>query len=418
MSVNPGFGGQSFIPAALDKLRRVRELIDSQRPRDPPRDRRRRQGRQHRARSRAPAPIPSSPARRSSAKRITARSIAAMHASDRGCLTPNKAPAPGRREERRRGGPGAVGKRNDLVRSTSKTRIRSTCQIGSGSRSQHAACSQRVCGATKACRRASLRSSRGLASVADSAIRSRRRIHRADRGPSRSPSDARRRSGRAAVQPRANTMRSGSCAPVGIRVGTFGVHWRLLRSAWNAFQQPLRSPAACAGGRGGDEFWQFADVARRSHCARAPAPRKLRSTFRRTAMPRNIAIVEDEPLIRANYVEALTRLGYEVRGYASRSEAEAAFAQRLPELVIIDIGLGDEPEGGFELCRGLRAKSADLADHVPDRARFGFRRDFRPASRRRRLPRQGHLAASARRAHQRLVPSHGSAAQTGRRATP
>ena len=28
MSVNPGFGGQSFIPSALDKLRRARELID------------------------------------------------------------------------------------------------------------------------------------------------------------------------------------------------------------------------------------------------------------------------------------------------------------------------------------------------------------------------------------------------------
>jgi ribulose-phosphate 3-epimerase len=28
MSVNPGFGGQSFIPGALDKLRRVRDLID------------------------------------------------------------------------------------------------------------------------------------------------------------------------------------------------------------------------------------------------------------------------------------------------------------------------------------------------------------------------------------------------------
>src|SRR4051812_4918716 len=28
MSVNPGFGGQIFIPAALDKLKRVRELID------------------------------------------------------------------------------------------------------------------------------------------------------------------------------------------------------------------------------------------------------------------------------------------------------------------------------------------------------------------------------------------------------
>jgi ribulose-phosphate 3-epimerase len=28
MSVNPGFGGQSFIPSVLPKIRRVRELID------------------------------------------------------------------------------------------------------------------------------------------------------------------------------------------------------------------------------------------------------------------------------------------------------------------------------------------------------------------------------------------------------
>ena len=28
MSVNPGFGGQSFIPSALDKLRQVRKIID------------------------------------------------------------------------------------------------------------------------------------------------------------------------------------------------------------------------------------------------------------------------------------------------------------------------------------------------------------------------------------------------------
>src|SRR5215471_340772 len=77
-------------------------------------------------------------------------------------------------------------------------------------------------------------------------------------------------------------------------------------------------------------------------------------------MGRSIAIVEDEPLIRANYVEALTRFGYETRGYGSRHEASSAFAMRLPELVIIDIGLGDEPEGGFDLCRELRAKSATL----------------------------------------------------------
>jgi ribulose-phosphate 3-epimerase len=29
MSVNPGFGGQAFIPAALDKLRRARQMIDA-----------------------------------------------------------------------------------------------------------------------------------------------------------------------------------------------------------------------------------------------------------------------------------------------------------------------------------------------------------------------------------------------------
>jgi len=28
MSVNPGFGGQSFIPTALDKLRQARKIID------------------------------------------------------------------------------------------------------------------------------------------------------------------------------------------------------------------------------------------------------------------------------------------------------------------------------------------------------------------------------------------------------
>lgn len=77
-------------------------------------------------------------------------------------------------------------------------------------------------------------------------------------------------------------------------------------------------------------------------------------------MPRYIAIVEDEPLIRANYVEALNRLGYDAHGHASRSDALAAFATRLPELVIIDVGLGDEPEGGFDLCRALRAQSATL----------------------------------------------------------
>jgi len=77
-------------------------------------------------------------------------------------------------------------------------------------------------------------------------------------------------------------------------------------------------------------------------------------------MGRRIAIVEDEPAIRDNYAEALKRQGYEVSTYDSRSTAYAAFQQRLPELAIIDIGLNDEPEGGFDLCRDLRAMSESL----------------------------------------------------------
>jgi hypothetical protein len=33
-------------------------------------------------------------------------------------------------------------------------------------------------------------------------------------------------------------------------------------------------------------------------------------------MGRSVAIVEDEPAIRANYVEALNRVGYATQGYA------------------------------------------------------------------------------------------------------
>jgi two-component system, OmpR family, response regulator len=77
-------------------------------------------------------------------------------------------------------------------------------------------------------------------------------------------------------------------------------------------------------------------------------------------MSRRIAIVEDEPTIRANYTDVLKRQGYEVAAYADRSAAMAAFHTRLPDLALIDIGLGDDVDGGFALCRELRALSASL----------------------------------------------------------
>src|SRR3974390_2509447 len=77
-------------------------------------------------------------------------------------------------------------------------------------------------------------------------------------------------------------------------------------------------------------------------------------------MPRRIAIVEDDAAIRANTADALKKHGYEVAAYAGRGEALGAFRARLPALALIDIGRGDEPEGGFALCRELRAMSPAL----------------------------------------------------------
>jgi two-component system, OmpR family, response regulator len=76
--------------------------------------------------------------------------------------------------------------------------------------------------------------------------------------------------------------------------------------------------------------------------------------------PKLVAVVEDEAAIRDNYLAGLRRQGYRVAGYSSRKEALAAFENRLPDLVIIDVNLGAEVEGGFELCRQLRARSAQL----------------------------------------------------------
>lgn len=73
-----------------------------------------------------------------------------------------------------------------------------------------------------------------------------------------------------------------------------------------------------------------------------------------------IAVVEDEAAIRENYSAALQRLGYRVQGYADRESALTAFESRLPDLVIIDVNLGAEVEGGFDLCRELRARSSQL----------------------------------------------------------
>ncbi len=75
---------------------------------------------------------------------------------------------------------------------------------------------------------------------------------------------------------------------------------------------------------------------------------------------RTIAIVEDEPALRENYAAALRKHGYHTQLYSARAEALDAFSRRLPDLALLDIGLAGDPDGGFELCRSLRALSATV----------------------------------------------------------
>ena len=73
-----------------------------------------------------------------------------------------------------------------------------------------------------------------------------------------------------------------------------------------------------------------------------------------------VAIVEDDVALGENYRDALRRQGYAVALYPSRERAREAFASAPPDLVIIDVNLGSDVEGGFELCRELRAQSSVL----------------------------------------------------------
>ncbi len=77
-------------------------------------------------------------------------------------------------------------------------------------------------------------------------------------------------------------------------------------------------------------------------------------------MAKRIAIVEDEAAIRDNYAAAFRREGYVVDTFEARTPALDAFEVRMPDLVVIDINLKDDVEGGFDLCRELRARAAEL----------------------------------------------------------
>jgi len=77
-------------------------------------------------------------------------------------------------------------------------------------------------------------------------------------------------------------------------------------------------------------------------------------------MARRVAIVEDDFDQRENYRDALQKSGYEVDTYKNRPEALKGMRESMPDLAILDIMLENEMDGGFDLCRDLRALSPTL----------------------------------------------------------
>ena len=77
-------------------------------------------------------------------------------------------------------------------------------------------------------------------------------------------------------------------------------------------------------------------------------------------MPTTIAVVEDDADQRDTYVDVLIAIGYAVDAYADKASAQSAFRMTLPDLAILDIMLGQDMDGGFDLCMELRNRSQTL----------------------------------------------------------
>lgn len=66
-----------------------------------------------------------------------------------------------------------------------------------------------------------------------------------------------------------------------------------------------------------------------------------------------ILVVDDEPQIRKQLQIGLNGYGYEVITAENGQNALIAAAQKQPDMIILDISLGSEPDG-IEVCRRLR----------------------------------------------------------------
>jgi len=78
-------------------------------------------------------------------------------------------------------------------------------------------------------------------------------------------------------------------------------------------------------------------------------------------MTYRITIVEDDIDQQQNYADALQRRGFETQCFSRVEEALAGITNDRPDLVLLDVVLGDDPDGGFTICRKL----LDRGDNIP-----------------------------------------------------
>jgi two-component system, OmpR family, response regulator len=69
---------------------------------------------------------------------------------------------------------------------------------------------------------------------------------------------------------------------------------------------------------------------------------------------RQILLVEDDDVLRRNYDALLRGHGLSVTACASKAEAKTAFGRQAFDVIILDVTLDSEYEGGFELCQTFR----------------------------------------------------------------
>ena len=77
-------------------------------------------------------------------------------------------------------------------------------------------------------------------------------------------------------------------------------------------------------------------------------------------MVKRVALVEDDDILRVNYVDLLSSAGFSVAAYSNKEDALQAFAEALPDIVLLDIALAAERDAGFEICSALRRQSLTL----------------------------------------------------------